>query len=220
MKLGAILFDAGGILYHRPRRWQRTKAFLSELDLDYIDAKHPDRIALKIEAHAGRISADVYHNALLDLFGVGDPSNRLRGKCILYEEERDIEFHEGVPETLHRLKSWGKLLGVVTNTYISTEEKLAWFRRVGIGDIWDSFATSCEIGIIKPDPRIYRAALDPIGVPLGEAAFVGHTAVELAGAKSLGMTSIAFNRDDDQVVADYIIVRFPGLIELLVPKDG
>ncbi|MCH9052512.1 MAG: hypothetical protein IIA72_15795 [Proteobacteria bacterium] len=49
----------------------------------------------------------------------------------------------------------------------------------------------------------------------GEAAFVGHAAAELAGAKALGMTTIAFNRDDETVRADHVISRFGELPEVL-----
>ena len=46
-------------------------------------------------------------------------------------------------------------------------------------------------------------------------AFVGHAAVELEGAKALGMTTIAFNRDDETVEADHVISRFSELAEVL-----
>ncbi len=52
-------------------------------------------------------------------------------------------------------------------------------------------------------------------MPPQEAAFVGHAAVELAGAKALGMTIIAFNRDDETVTADHVISKFPELLEVM-----
>lgn len=132
------------------------------------------------------------------------------------EDQRDIVFFEGVAETLHRLKALGLRLGVVTNTFDATNDKLGWFRHVGIDSVWDSFATSCELKVCKPDPRIYLAALNPLDLCPEEAAFVGHAAVELEGAKALGMTTIAFNRDDETVTADHIIIRFPELLDLVV----
>lgn len=215
MKLRAMLFDAGGVLYYRPRRWQNTRGFLSELNLQYLDSNHPNRMAWKIKAHAGEITEDEYIDALLDVFGVQDPNDRLRGRDILYKEERDIEFLEGVAETLNRLKNLGYLLGVVTNTYISTEEKREWCRQVGVDDIWDSFATSCEIGIVKPNPGIYLAALDPLGILPSESAFVGHNPGELEGARALGMVTIAFNHPAEMRSADYEIKHFPELIDIV-----
>jgi FMN phosphatase YigB (HAD superfamily) len=214
MKIRALLFDAGDVLYHRPRRWQRTKAFLSELNLSYIEADHPARLALKRDAHAGRIDEVEYQGALLDLFGVKNPEDRNQGRVVLSEEIRDFEFFEGVPETLHKLKDMGFLLSVVTNTFNATSEKIHWFRQVGIHDIWTSFATSCELSIIKPNPKIYYAALNPLSVLPGEAAFVGHAASELKGAQALGMTTIAFNADEDVYEADHRINNFRELIDL------
>jgi HAD superfamily hydrolase (TIGR01509 family) len=215
MRVRVILFDAGGVLYFRPRRWQHLRAFLSELGLAYIKAKHPDRLALKHRAHAGQLKEIEYHDAVLDLLGVWDPVQRQRGRAVLALEERDIQFFEGVRETCHRLKARGYLLGVVTNTYISTDEKREWYRRAGIDHLLDTFATSCEVGINKPDPRIYQAALDPLGVPVGEAAFVGHTTAELEGARALGMFTVAFSRKGKALSADHQITRFPDLLEIL-----
>lgn len=80
--------------------------------------------------------------------------------------------------------------------------------------MWDSFATSCELKICKPDAGIYLAALELLRVRPDEAAFVGHAKQELQGAKDLGLTTIAFNTDDATVTVDYIISRFPQLLDV------
>ena len=214
MTLRAVFFDAGDVLYHRPRRGARLAAFLAEQGLA-APPNSPEAGELKRQAHAGEISKEDYYDAVLALYGVPSPAARLEGRRVMDAEQGDIEFFEGVPETLHRLKAAGLRLGVVTNTFNSTKEKLDWFRKVGIDSLWDSFATSFELKFCKPDARIYLAALEPIGVPPQEAAFVGHTAVELAGAKALGMTIIAFNRDDETVTADHVISKFPELLEVM-----
>ncbi len=214
MTLKAVLFDAGDVLYHRPRRGTHLSAFLAEQGLP-PPPNHPEAGELKRQVHAGEISKEDYYDAVLELYGVLSPDVRLEGRPVLDAEQGDIEFFEGVPETLHRLKAAGLRLGVVTNTFNSTKEKLDWFREVGIDSLWDSFATSFELKLCKPDARIYLAALEPIGVPPQEAAFVGHAAVELAGAKALGMTIIAFNRDDETVTADHVISKFPELLEVM-----
>ncbi len=209
-----MLFDAGDVLYHRPRRGARLKPFLAKIELPKTPPD-PQRLAdLKRQAHAGEITKMAYQDATLELYGVSDPAMRLEGRRVLDDEQRDIIFFEGVPETLHRLKAAGIRLGVVTNTFDATSDKLEWFRRVGINSLWDSFATSCELKVCKPDPRIYLAALNPLGISPEQAAFVGHAAAELKGAKALGMTTIAFNRDNDAVTADYVISKFPELLEL------
>jgi HAD superfamily hydrolase (TIGR01509 family) len=125
-----------------------------------------------------------------------------------------VIFFDGVAETLHRLKALGFALGIVTNTFDSTADKLGWFSRIGIEDVWDGIANSCELKISKPDPRIYLAALEPTGMAPDEAAFVGHAAYELEAAKALGMTTIAFNRDSPDVSADHVADRFSDLEDI------
>jgi HAD superfamily hydrolase (TIGR01509 family) len=215
MKLKALLFDAGNVLYHRPRRGKGLEVYLKECGLPLIPSKHPSRRELKRRAHLGEITESAYYDALLDVFGVRDPIQRLNGRHILYEEERDIVYFAGIPETLRKLKQAGLQLGVVTNTYVSTNEKLAWFHQAGFGTVWDSFATSCELGVVKPNPEIYLSALEPLNLTPEEAAFVGHAAVELEAAKQLGMTTVAFNQDDESVTADHAITYFPQLLELV-----
>lgn len=209
-----MLFDAGDVLYYRPRRGTGLTAFLAEQGLSPATPDRQRLAELKRQAHAGQIAKETYQDAVLVLYGVRNPASRLQGRRIMDEEQRDVVFFEGVPETLHRLKAAGLRLGVVTNTFDATSDKLEWFRQVGIDSVWDSFATSCELKVCKPDPRIYLAALNPLSLRPEEAAFVGHAAAELKGAKALGMTTIAFNRDNDTVTADYVIAKFPELLQL------
>jgi HAD superfamily hydrolase (TIGR01509 family) len=214
MDLEAILFDAGDVLYHRPRRGAHLAAFVAQHGLP---ASPPDQLTLselRRKAFLGQITKAAYQDTVLELWGVYDPLIRGQGRQAMDEDQRDIEFFDGVPETLRRLKRAGLRLGVVTNTFDATRDKLEWFRRVGIESLWDSFATSCELKVCKPDPRIYLAAVNPLGLRPEDAAFVGHAAAELTGAQDLGMTTIAFNRDDQNVTADYTISKFSELLEL------
>jgi len=84
--------------------------------------------------------------------------------------------------------------------------------------VWDAFVSSCEVGMRKPDPRIYRLALDGLGVEPKEAAFVGHKASELRGAKAVGMTTIAFNYEEN-AEADFHIERFNDLLTLPILSE-
>ncbi len=57
------------------------------------------------------------------------------------------------------------------------------------GSRFDAVALSCELGLGKPDPAIYRWATDALGVTPQQCLYVGDGADgELAGAAALGMT--------------------------------
>lgn len=212
-KVRAILFDAGDILYYRPQRGQCLKAFLREMDIPVPEGHVVDKESLSQQAYQGEIDQDQYQEAILRMYGVRGPQLMERGKQALRDDENNVEFFEGVPETLIELKGRGYLLGIVTDTANPIHAKLNWFERGGFGHVWDSIISSRELGMRKPDPRIYGAALEQLGVTADRAVFVGHRALELEGAKNAGMQTIAFNYDAD-AEADYFIEKFYDLITL------
>jgi putative hydrolase of the HAD superfamily len=212
-----VLFDAGDILYHRPRRGRSFSAFLAGLGLpaeETPDAQHDDeRAGIVQQAYCGRISQDQYHEALVRLYGVTQPEQVERGKQILRDEEDDVQFYEGVRETLITLKARGFLLGIITDTAAPVHVKLRWFEQGGFGHVWDSIIASCEVGVRKPDLAIYQAALRQLGVSAGQAVFVGHKSTELQGARNAGFRTVALNHDPG-AEADTHIQHFADLLSL------
>ena len=206
----ALLFDAGDILYYRPNRGTRFARFLKELALEtnnhLVNMKN-----LRNQAYCGLIDRDEFQDALLRLYGVTGPDQLIRGKQILAEDNNDVEFFEGVRETLITLKEQGYLLGIITDTANSVHTKLSWFERGGFSQVWDSIISSNELGICKPDSAIYDAALRQLGISAAKAAFVGHNRSELDGARAVGMKTIAFNYDKN-ANADYFIETFSELL--------
>jgi HAD superfamily hydrolase (TIGR01509 family) len=210
----AILFDAGDILYSKPSRQQAFDAFL--LSRGYAASKNPDPIAkeMRLKAHAGQMSELEFFERLMAHHGVNHPTDVEDGIKLLHAEQRKVVFFDGVADTLFELKRQGFKLGIVTNTYNSQQEKYKWFAPLGIDKVWDTYANSCDLKIIKPDPAIYMAALDPIGVHPQNAAFVGHAKKELDGAKALDITTIRFNPDPDCVEADFTANSFRDILDL------
>ncbi|NNK95878.1 MAG: HAD-IA family hydrolase [Desulfobacterales bacterium] len=208
MTISAVLFDAGNILYTRPRRARVYTDFFVSRGLPDLDMKTPEFKRLKLDSHEGLISEDEYYEEVMRRGGITQQIDFDTGKKAFREAMLDFDFTDGVAEVLHTLKNDGLKLGIVTNTYNSTKEKMAWFKTIGIDTVWDSFATSCEIRAIKPSPEIYLAALEPFGGNPYEAIFVAHAQREIDGAKALGMTTVVFNRDDETVRGDYILDKF------------
>jgi HAD superfamily hydrolase (TIGR01509 family) len=209
----AFLFDAGDVLYFRPNRNRKFKAFLNELSLRFEDNHSEERQSLMQLAYQGQMELDQYREAVLRLYGVTEPQDIERGKRILEEEDNDIRFFDGVKETLWALKEKGYLLGVVTDTASPLYIKLAWFERGGFGEVWDAVISSTELGVRKPNSKIYLAALQQLGLKAEQAVFIGHKASELNGARAVGMKTIAFN-NDETAKADYFIKKFPDLLNL------
>ena len=209
----AILFDAGDLLYYRPNKGERIDAFLAEVGVSRPKNFRVVEQALKTRAFQGEIDLDQYREALLRICGIQEQAHIERGKHILHEQSNDVRFFDGVRDTLIALKERGFLLGIVTDTAHPTHVKLRWFEGGGIGHLWDAFVSSRDQGVRKPDPRIYHAALQQLGVQPCQAIFVGHKASELNGAKAVGMQTVAFNRDDD-AEGDTSIEHFAELLDL------
>ena len=212
-KIRAFIFDAGDILYHRPQRGRHFAAFLKELGLEPHPNFSQQKKAIQWQAYRGQITHEEYREAVVGIYGLTQPHLVERGKQALVEDDGNVAFFEGVPETLHELKKQGYLLGIVTDTANSISAKLKWFERGGFGQVWDSIISSMDVGTRKPDPKIYQAVLQQLGLSPDQAIFVGHKVSELAGAHTIGMQTVAFNYDKD-ASADHFIEKFSDLLTL------
>jgi len=214
-KTRALIFDAGDILYFRPQRGIGFASFLKELGLEISPNHTQQKKAIEYQAYRGQITHDEYRAAVVGIYGVTQPEQVARGKQALIDDDSNVAFFEGVCETLHALKEQGFLLAIVTDTANSISSKLNWFERGGFGHVWDAIISSMDIGTRKPDPKIYEAALAQLGLTPDQAVFVGHRASELAGARAVGMQTIAFNYDKD-ASADYFIEKFSDILHVPV----
>ncbi|HEX9676416.1 MAG TPA: HAD family phosphatase [Anaerolineales bacterium] len=62
----------------------------------------------------------------------------------------------------------------------------------GIADCFDDLFISAELGLAKPDPKIYRLALDRLDVPPPRAVFVDDFSENVKAAAALGLRAIQF----------------------------
>jgi putative hydrolase of the HAD superfamily len=213
-KLRALIFDAGDVLYYRPQRGARFAAFLEEQGMQLSPNHALQKKEIDYKAYRGEINHDEYRAAVVHLYGITQPELVARGKQVLIEDDANLAFFDGVPETLRTLKERGYLLAIITDTANSISAKLSWFERGGFGQVWDAIISSIEIGARKPDPRLYQAALQQLGVSAGEAIFVGHRAVELEGARAVGLRTAAFNYEA-AALADVYLDHFQDLLKLV-----
>jgi len=211
----AILFDGNGVIYYRPggNTLSLAAQILAEAGhsarLEGI--KEPSWKEVEHAAFTGRISKWAYWDSLLQRLGVRDPEERKRISARLAEAVARVCLMEGAAETLAKLKERGIKCGMVTDTYHQPSEKMAWLRQLGVARFFDVVVCSTELGVRKPDARMYLTALDRMGHEPAEAAFVGHSRRELAGARRVGLLSLAF-RPDEGAKGDYVIHQ---LVELL-----
>lgn len=102
------------------------------------------------------------------------------------------EVYVEVVPTLEELRRLGLSLAVVSNW----DERLGpLLTRLGLTRLFDAIVFSASLGIEKPDPRIFRYALDLLEVEPEEALHVGDSLKEdVEGALACGMGALHLDR--------------------------
>ena len=61
---------------------------------------------------------------------------------------------------------------------------------------FDAVVISCEVGLAKPDPRVFRLCLERLELPAAAALFVDDRADNVEGAASVGLQTLQFEGPD------------------------
>ena len=89
-----------------------------------------------------------------------------------------------------------------------------------IDKLTDAAFISGDLGARKPDPKIYRLALDGLGAAPDECAFIDDSPDRVGAARELGINSILFDRKN-QSYSGLCVRSFPQLTQLLLlPQWG
>ncbi len=96
-------------------------------------------------------------------------------KYILLPDVRDL---------LIRLKEQNYKTGIISDTWPSTEQRLEFY---GIAHLFDCASYSYQLGVFKPDPKLYHDALEKIGLPAEQCIFVDDLPGNLEAAEKLGI---------------------------------
>ncbi|MBB5956043.1 HAD superfamily hydrolase (TIGR01509 family) [Saccharothrix tamanrassetensis] len=104
----------------------------------------------------------------------------------LYEVESDVAFNPFAVDaaaTLRALRADGIRIGVLSDIHFD-------IRPAFDGLPVDSFVLSFEHGVVKPDPAIFRIALDELGTSPGETLMVGDRATHDGAGVDVGMSTL------------------------------
>jgi putative hydrolase of the HAD superfamily len=121
-------------------------------------------------------------------------------------------------ETAAAIKQRGLATALVCNAgFTTTPHLLPMLAHYGLSAHLDVMVFSDEMGIAKPDPRIFAKALEGIGLSAGDCAFVGdnpHT--DIAGAQAVGLFAVQVgSKQRDGVTPDARIDDLSGLLGVL-----
>lgn len=86
----------------------------------------------------------------------------------------------------------------------------------GLQDLFTHLLISEEVGINKPQPEIFRIALERNGVTADEAVMIGDSYnSDIAGAKAAGIDQIWIHQGETGETATYIVPTLKDLLKLL-----
>jgi 2-haloacid dehalogenase len=124
----------------------------------------------------------------LETLGLADP--RLRERLMRLYLALD-SFPE-VPSTLRRLKAAGFRTAVLSN---GTPKMLrAATENTRITDLLDAVLSVEEVGVYKPDPRVYQLAVTHLHLPAEQICFLSSNAWDAFAASAYGMKVVWCNR--------------------------
>lgn len=89
--------------------------------------------------------------------------------------------------------------GIISNAWDDVRSMIK--ERWKMADAFDQIVVSAEVKIGKPDPRIFKLALENLGVAPEEAVFIDDFAHNIEGARAVGMHAIQF-QTSEQIRAD------------------
>jgi len=122
--------------------------------------------------------------------------------------------------TLEELRRAEYRMGLVSNISLRPDLMRADLERMGLAQYLDATVFSSEVGVRKPDPRIFQEALDRLRVEPPETVFVGDRLYDdVSGAQAVGMRSVLtrqFRQEDDPEYApDAMIAHLSELPKAL-----
>jgi putative hydrolase of the HAD superfamily len=196
-----VLLDALGTLIELERPWPHL--------VDELAARGV--VVGEDDARAAMLAEMAYYRAHHDEAGDWAGLKDLRRRCAAVVQESlgtslplvDVEdallaavrfrAYPEVPAVLERLRAGGARLAVVSNWDVSLHDVL---ERTALRPLVDTVVISAELGAAKPDPAIFREALERLGARPSEAMHVGDSVEhDVAGARAAGLEAVLVARN-------------------------
>jgi HAD superfamily hydrolase (TIGR01509 family) len=212
----AIFFDAGGTLIHLD-----SSHICGLISADLTATPSPDsfrhaqflamtRVAELVAAGAGATEnlKREFYSTLLPKIGVSECKLARAVECVLKTALAEMLWRKADESTalaLDQLKARGLALAVISNSDGRIERA---FEQAGLASYFDFFIDSFIVGVEKPDPAIFRLAVERAGIAAHEAAYVGDLYdVDVTGARAAGLRPVLYDPYHLNEGADCLAIR-------------
>lgn len=182
----AILFDVGGVLL--TNGWDhRERAAAVEhfhLDAEDLEARH---LSIFAAWERDAVGLDAY----LDAAVFYKPRPFSRSAFFEFVLSQSKLLNDGALSILREIAASDKcMIGALNNEARATNDHR--FSKFGLREYFQVAFSSCYLGVRKPDPAIYRRALDILGVPPERVLFIDDRQQNVDGAAMAGMRTVRF----------------------------
>jgi len=193
MTIQAAVFDIGGVLETTPpmefdQRWERRLG----LPPGEINRRMDD---VWVGGSLGKLSETEVHRQ------VGERLNLDTASVTAMMDEMWAEYlGTGNTDLITYVASLRSRVrtAILSNSFVGASEREQ--QRYGFPELVDVIVYSHEVGMKKPDPRIYALVCERLSVQPGEALFVDDVPICVQAAQEAGMHAIQFS-DNAQVIA-------------------
>ena len=190
----AVIFDFGGVLVRmiddRPRLKLAEQLAVPLSRLDYL--VFFSETAQK--ASRGEISVSMHWEAVRDALGIHP--DEMPSFLQQYWSADDVNWELlGYIKKLHPTYK----VGLLSNAWDDLRQTM--HTRWDIDGLFDELIISAEVGIVKPDPRIFHLALERLSVQPAESVFIDDILTNVEAARQEGLVAIHF-QDTRQTLAD------------------
>ncbi len=225
MRIRAVLLDAGHTLLEGRPSWfeiweEALAAFDVTLDREVLQRAYAQATDLLAQISPDQIDAEVERRFLREMVAYLQVPGREeelvdRMHRILAQVRPEYTPYPEVPEVLEELRRRGYRLAVVSNWEPDLPDVL---NRVGLLDAFDVVVASAVVGAAKPDPRIFRVALETLKVEPQATVHVGDSyEADVQGARAAGIHPVLLDRDYVYQQSDVPLIRtlqeLPPLLE-------
>ncbi|WP_425147017.1 HAD family hydrolase [Deinococcus sp.] len=177
----ALFWDIGGVLLSNGWDRDQRKEVVTHFGLDADDFQERHKLIVP-ELEIGRLSLDDYLTQTV--FHV--PRSFSRAEFVAAMEAQSV----ALPGTLELARELGQRWRMYALNNESRELNAHRRRTFDLDGPLLAFFSSCYLGLAKPNPRIYRAALDLAGVNGAQAIMLDDRLQNVEAARSVGMQAI------------------------------
>jgi putative hydrolase of the HAD superfamily len=183
--------DALSALYEsQPSFRSMTFAALQEAHAEFLEQLHAEVMLGRVSVDAARIER---FRRLLHAAGANAAGEDAAALAVLYRDtyRQRRRASAGAVALMGAVRRHVPI-GVVSNNVLDEQqEKL---RICGLDQFVDELVVSAEVGVSKPDPEIFRVAINRLAVSAQQAVMVGDSwAADIEGARAAGIRAIWFN---------------------------